>query len=367
MTLNDLDSYRDPEPEGGRRRGGKRRRRATAWLSGRGEGRGEQALVPDAEFTSYYGRNIVKPVPWGPAIPAYLFLGGLAGGSQLLATGAHLTGNVALCRTTRFTSVVALALGGAALVEDLGKKARFANMLRTVKLTSPMSVGSWILSGYAAGAMPVAMAEASRLIDFPGAGLVRKVETPASLVGAFFSPPLAAYTAVLLSGTATPTWHEAHRDLPFVFVGSAAAAGSGMAMVLTPPAAAGPARAFALLGGAVDLAAMYKLEHSLGLVGEPLHQGRAGVLNKLALGLNIAGLAGTALVGRTRPGAILSGLALVGASLATRFGVFEAGMASARDPRYTVEPQRERLAKRGGKDGITTGPSSEQIRARLPS
>ena len=33
-------------------------------------------------------------------------------------------------------------------------------------------------------------------------------------------------------------------------------------------------------------------------------------------------------------------------SACTRFGVFEAGQASARDPRYTVVPQRERLARR---------------------
>ena len=36
----------------------------------------------------------------------------------------------------------------------------------------------------------------------------------------FFAAPLAAYTAVLLSDTATPTWHAAYRELPFVFVGS---------------------------------------------------------------------------------------------------------------------------------------------------
>ena len=33
-------------------------------------------------------------------------------------------------------------------------------------------------------------------------------------------------------------------------------------------------------------------------------------------------------------------------SACTRFGVFEAGLASAKDPKYTVVPQRERLARR---------------------
>ena len=36
-----------------------------------------------------------------------------------------------------------------------------------------------------------------------------------------------------------------------------------------------------------------------------------------------------------------------GARAAERFGIFEAGVQSARDPRYTVQPQRERV-QRGG-------------------
>ena len=45
-------------------------------------------MVEDVEFTSYYGRPIVKAPPWGDEIGAYLFLGGLAGGSSLLGLGA---------------------------------------------------------------------------------------------------------------------------------------------------------------------------------------------------------------------------------------------------------------------------------------
>ena len=45
------------------------------------------------------------------------------------------------------------------------------------------------------------------------------------------------------------------------------------------------------------------------------------------------------------PAAAVSGAALLAGSALTRFGVFAAGMASARDPKYTVEPQRERLER----------------------
>ena len=60
-----------------------------------------------------------------------------------------------------------------------------------------------------------------------------------------------------------------------------------------------------------------------------------------------AGGAAAALVGRrNRAVSALSGAALLAGSAVTRFGVFEAGRASVRDPKYTVGPQRERLRER---------------------
>ena len=53
----------------------------------------------------------------------------------------------------------------------------------------------------------------------------------------------------------------------------------------------------------------------------------------------------TVVAGRRRPGAVVSGALLAAGSLLTRFGVFDAGMVSARDPKYTVVPQRERLER----------------------
>jgi len=45
---------------------------------------------------------------------------------------------------------------------------------------------------------------------------------------------------------------------------------------------------------------------------------------------------------RSRALSALSGAALLAASALTRFGIFEAGVASARDPKYTIVPQRQR-------------------------
>ena len=63
------------------------------------------------------------------------------------------------------------------------------------------------------------------------------------------------------------------------------------------------------------------------------------------LSLTGAAVAATA-AGRARPAAALAGGMLLAASALTRFGLFAAGIESARDPRYTVELQRERLRER---------------------
>lgn len=321
----------------------------------RGGGRGEQSMVPEAEFTSYYGRNIVKASPWKSEIPAYLFSGGVAAGSSLLAAGGDLTGRPALRRTGRLGAIVALGFSMVALVHDLGKPSRFVNMLRTVKLTSPMSVGTWILSTYGPFAALAAAAELAGLLPagaYQGRlgtllRLTRWAGRPAGLVAAFTAPPVAAYTAVLLSDTATPSWHAAYRELPFVFTASATAASGGLGMIGSPVAQNLPARRMALGGAVVELAMEKRMERSMGLTAEPLHQGRAGTLMKAAMALTVGGAAGTLLAGRSRTVAVLSGAALMAGSACTRFGVFEAGQASARDPRYTVVPQRERMATQG--------------------
>jgi formate-dependent nitrite reductase membrane component NrfD len=321
----------------------------------RGGGRGEQSMVPEAEFTSYYGRNVVKASPWKAEIPAYLFSGGVAAGSSLLAAGGDLTGRPALRRTGRLGAIVALGFSMVALVSDLGRPSRFVNMLRTVKLTSPMSVGTWILSTYGPFAALAAGAELAGLLPagaYQGRrgvllGLLRWAGTPAGVVAAVTAPPVAAYTAVLLADTATPSWHAAYRELPFVFCGSAAAASGGLGMIGSPVSQAGPARQFALGGAMVELLMEKQMERSMGITAEPLHHGKAGKLMRAATMLTVGGAAGTLLAGRSRTVAVLSGAALMAGSACTRFGVFEAGQASARDPRYTVVPQRERIEKQG--------------------
>lgn len=306
-------------------------------------------MVPDAQFRSYYDHPIVKPAPWDWKIPTYLYTGGLAAGSGLIAAGAELTGRTDLQRSSRLIALGALGASTAALVADLGRPERFLAMMRTVKLTSPMSVGSWILAGF--GGFTGAAAGAEVLQQIAPAtrdnALVRVAGRGASLGSGFFAPPLAAYTAVLLSNTATPTWHGVYRELPFVFVGSGVAAAGGAAMSVAPLEQSAPARRLAVGGAAVELAAYQLMSGRAGVVGEPLHDGRPGRLITASKVATAVG-AGLTLLGarRSRTVAVLGGLALNAGSALLRFGVFEAGMESAKDPRYTVVPQRERLEAR---------------------
>ena len=141
-----------------------------------GRGRREEPVVPDATFTSYYGRPILKASPWEADIPAYLFLGGVAAGSSILAAGAELTGRASLQRTGRLGALIAITGSFAALVHDLGRPARFVNMLRVAKRTSPMSVGTWILSLYGPFAGAAAVNEFRHLIPRRFSRIVRLLD-----------------------------------------------------------------------------------------------------------------------------------------------------------------------------------------------
>jgi hypothetical protein len=308
---------------------------------GRGGGRrgGEVPMVEDVEFTSYYGRPIIKPPVWKtPEVPLYLFLGGAAGTSSILGALGELTRRPRMARRAHYVAAGGALASVVLLIVDLGRPERFLHMLRVFKPTSPLSVGSYILSPFSA--LTTATAGLQLLGWFP------RLRPLVAALGGVFGGPMTTYTAVLLANTAVPSWHEAHEELPFVFAGSAMAAGGGITMALAPVDEAGPSRKMAVTGAAIELAVMQRVETGHGIVSEPYHEGKAGRFLKAAKACTAAGAGLTVLAGRTRAGAIASGTLLAAGSLLTRFGVFEAGMASAKDPKYTVVPQRERLAAR---------------------
>ena len=166
-------------------------------------------MVPEAEFTSYYGRPIINPPTWQARdIAGYFFLGGLAGAGSVLAAGAGLTGRPGMARALKISSLVSITGSAAALVHDLGRPARFANMLRVFKPTSPMSVGSWLLAAYGPAA------GTSAALDVCG-GLPRR---PGRHGGGRRAGPGGR---VVHGGPGRrhrgPAWHDGYRELPYVF------------------------------------------------------------------------------------------------------------------------------------------------------
>ncbi len=304
----------------------------------RGGGGGETKMVPEATPASYYGHPVIKPPVWKPEVPLYLFTGGLAGGSALLTVGARLTGNDVLARRALLTGLVAVNVSPLLLVKDLGRPERFLNMLRVFKVTSPMSVGSWLLIG--SGVMTSAAAASEVL------GILRPLGRIAEVAAAALGAPLATYTGVLLTNTAVPAWHEARLELPSVFGASALTSAAAAAAALTPSEHAEPARRLAIAGAIVELAGSQVVTRRLGMVGEAYREGPAHRLLQTAEVLTATGICLLAAGRRRRPLAVAGGAALLAGALCERWGIFGAGRTSAEDPRYTVVPQRERAGRR---------------------
>jgi DMSO reductase anchor subunit len=291
---------------------------------------------------SYYGQPIIKEPTWEWEIPWYFFAGGLAGASSVLSLAARLDGNDKLARRAALVSLGGVSASPVLLIMDLGRPERFYNMLRVFKPTSPMSLGTWILSAF--GTATGAAAISDVLGVFPRLGQAMEV------VSALLGPALSTYTAVLITDTSVPVWHEARRELPLVFAASSAASAGAAAAMLTPAKDATPARRLAVGGALAELGAIELMKRRLGsLLAGPYKQDEAGRFDRLSKACTGVGAAVMAFAGRRSRAAAAAGGALILAGAALeRWAVFRAGFQSARDPKYTVMPQRGRLDEREG-------------------
>src|SRR5919106_541069 len=176
----------------------------------------EVAAVP-----GYYGLPIVKPPVWTWQIGLYLFVGGTAGMSAVLALVGILTG-----RSLDFASAaLGVGLAGALispclLISDLGRPARFFNMLRVFKWRSAMSVGVWTLvlfSGFVGSAFMM-VSSLGFLTEWGVPSVLPRTALLILASGAAVSGAvLATYTGVLLGATAVPAWSAPYKLLPFHF------------------------------------------------------------------------------------------------------------------------------------------------------
>jgi hypothetical protein len=206
--------------------------REKAWQEGVVPGRGVDVVGgPIPRKPGYYGQPVVKPPVWTWEVPLYFFFGGLGGMSGIIALGAVLFHHIELARAAMWVAVIAGAVvSPILLIMDLGRPARFLNMLRVFKHRSPMSMGAWILSAFGACAVPGLIAlELHAHQVFPGTldQLLRFAAGIFIFGSAIFGSLLATYTGVLIGATAIPAWFLHRTLLPIHFgtagLGSAAA------------------------------------------------------------------------------------------------------------------------------------------------
>src|SRR5919112_1570478 len=196
---------------------------------------------PEREGLDYYGIPPIKEHTWTWEVPVYFWLGGIGAGSHLISTLAQLLGwrDEAFFRATRYTTLVTMILSPVLLIMDLGRPERFYNMLRIVKLRSPMSTGSWALSIFGGLSGLVATAQAARdgLLGRDNA-LVRLIQSlvPDRLLSVAALPIglyVGLYTGILLAATSVPMWARNYLLMGPTFLSSGISTGlSAISFVL---------------------------------------------------------------------------------------------------------------------------------------
>jgi formate-dependent nitrite reductase membrane component NrfD len=300
----------------------------------------------DRSSPTYYDIPMLKEPVWIWSIPTYFYVGGVAGVGATLGAAVQLVSPKdmgSLVLKARWVATVGGAISAVLLIHDLGRPARFLNMLRVFRITSPMSMGSWILTVFSTAAGGAAM------LPF-GPKLFRPLADIFGVIAGVFGLGLSGYTGVLISQTAVPVWQQAYRTTPVLFLASGtAAAASFFEFFKLNKKEAQTVERFGAMGKLVELGAALTLEadaRRIERVSRPLKEGLGGTLWQTSKVLTIASAVISFLPGESRPKRVVAGILGSAASLCLRLGIFYAGKASARDPRASFEQQRQTGAPR---------------------
>ena len=315
-------------------------------LSGEGS---QQVVLSDRRLKPHAPGMLQEPV-WIWSIPTYFYVGGVCGtAATLAATAQVLDGRKLrdLVTACRWIAAVTGVLSGGLLIHDLGRPSRFLNMLRVFRPTSPMSVGSWVLTFCAGPAGGAALFGRTWVGDL------------AALTSGLFGMPLASYTGVLIANTAIPVWQEGRRMLPILFIASGAAStASLLELVHLRHPSERVAQRFGKAAGIAELAAIHALQLEVSRVaevGKALTDGLPGLLWTGAKVFSTATLLVNLFGGRSRRKKVASAVLGTAASICIRFAVFQAGKASARNNEASFALQRAALA---ADKYLETGPTS---------
>jgi formate-dependent nitrite reductase membrane component NrfD len=306
----------------------------------------QPAVAPARSYggETYYGEPALNPSHYGQLVAGYLFIGGVAGASQVIAGVADLCGreeNRVLARAARYLALGGALAGPVFLIADLETPQRWYNMLRIFRRTSAMSIGSWTLAGFGTASALVTAADfAARRLGRPRyRNVARWAAVPATAAGAV----VATYTGTLLAATSTPLWAAGSRRLPVVFGLSGAATASSALLLMAHGSdalkhARRPLEKLALITSAAELLASRGLESQWERqhVSGPLKANRAAAAYRLGykgIGLIVPLLIHGAaqLTGRrARPWSIAAALASLAGGYIFRSVLVEAGKESAR-------------------------------------
>jgi len=294
----------------------------------------------DESNPTYYDRPVLKETVWTWDIPAYYYLGGAAGAALTLGAATQLRPGHDLdqfVRDCHWVGIIGSTIGAGFLIHDLGRPARFLNMMRVFRPTSPMNLGSWVL----AWAAPTAITAG---LWVRRGGPLEYISESAGYASGAIGLTLATYTGVLISNTAVPLYSESRHVLPVLFGASALASAAALLdLVHEGDAGCAITHVAGAVGRIGELVAGEVLERRASRVervARPLHEGVSGALWMASKVLTAASLAVSFWPGKLRQRRkIAAGLTTAG-SLALRFAIHYAGKASARDPRATFELQR---------------------------
>jgi Polysulphide reductase, NrfD len=293
-----------------------------------------------AAAESYPGSPVLKPPTWTWQVPLYFFAGGVGGFSAVIALAAHLSGgNAELGRAALWIALAAALVSPPLLIADLGRPARFMNMLRVFKLQSTMSVGAWTLVVFSTGA---GLAVVFRELILAGYDNVffSVLGWAAEFLAAASGVVLASYTSVLLGVTAIPVWSENRRLLPLHFV--IAGLGSAACLLELLGFMVPSTQLIALVAAAIETLIAASIELRGRYVDLPLREGSVGWMIRIAgiisgpLSLLVRIFSAHSSVGRT-----VAAVSFITGAVLSRFAWIAAGRESSRDSQALFQIQRE--------------------------